>query len=102
VPLAPAKLVNVNVTDDERLLTVRVPLGGSVDSSPAGIANCRSNSGTCSQLFGVGASVTLTPTPDFGFVFSGWMGDADCLDGVVVMTESHTCTANFTFIIVGP
>ena len=44
---------------------------GTVVSSPAGI-DC---TGTCSHAFREGTRVTLTPTPQSGFVFTGWTND---------------------------
>jgi hypothetical protein len=43
---------------------------GTLSSSPAGI-DCGA---TCATTFAAGTSVTLTPTPDSGFVFAGWSG----------------------------
>jgi len=64
---------------------------GIVTSSPVGI-NCGS---TCAADFSKGATVALTPTPASGSVFSGWSGDPDCFDGVVIMNRNKTCTAMF-------
>jgi hypothetical protein len=64
---------------------------GTVTSSPSGI-NCGVD---CFEIYTNGTSVTLTPTPDPGFFFTGWSGDADCVDGVVLMTADRSCTAQF-------
>ncbi|MBA4374085.1 MAG: hypothetical protein C0402_14635 [Thermodesulfovibrio sp.] len=64
---------------------------GTVTSSPPGIA-CGSD---CAENYS-GIEVTLTATPDVGFVFAGWSGDADCPDGVVTMTADRNCTATFS------
>jgi hypothetical protein len=69
------------------------PGSGTVTSSPAGI-DCGSD---CSELFEAGSTVSLQATADSGSVFSGWGGHSDCTDGVVSMTQSRTCSANFDF-----
>jgi beta-galactosidase beta subunit len=66
---------------------------GLVTSTPAGL-NCGT---TCSSSFLPGQVVTLTVTPAFGSVFSGWSGDADCSDGSVTMSADHSCVATFSF-----
>jgi hypothetical protein len=65
--------------------------GGSVTSSPAGIA-CGSD---CTEGYASGAAVSLTVTPDPDSAFAGWSGDPDCLDGVVTMPAAKTCVATF-------
>ena len=57
--------------------------GGSVNSSPAAIA-CTSGSSTdCSKSFANGTPVTLTATPDWKSIFTGWgvpcSGSGSCL-----------------------
>jgi hypothetical protein len=64
---------------------------GLVATTPAGI-NCGT---TCSATFLAGQVVTLTVTPAFGSVFSGWTGDADCTDGSLTMAANRNCTATF-------
>jgi len=64
---------------------------GKVTSSPAGI-DCGS---TCSDQFGEGEVVALTPTPDISSTFAGWSGDSDCSDGQVTMSTDVNCTATF-------
>lgn len=65
---------------------------GTVTGSPAGIA-CGSN---CSALYPHNSVVSLSATPDTGgSIFSGWSGDADCMDGTVVMSSYKACTATF-------
>ncbi|MBI4229174.1 MAG: beta-propeller fold lactonase family protein, partial [Deltaproteobacteria bacterium] len=64
---------------------------GTVTSTPAGI-DC---GGDCTEDYGEGAFVTLIATPDPGSIFAGWTGDPDCTKGVVRMTASKNCIANF-------
>jgi PKD repeat protein len=66
---------------------------GSLSSSPAGIS-CGS---TCSHDYATGTSVTLTPTPASGSVFSGWSGDCSGTGGcTVTMSQARSVTATFT------
>lgn len=66
---------------------------GTVTSSPAGI-NCGAS---CSASVTSGASVTLTPTPASGSVFSGWSGacsgTANC---TLTMDAAKSATATFS------
>jgi hypothetical protein len=72
-------------------LTVTKNGNGTVTSVPAGIT-CGA---TCSALYDAGTLVTLTATPDAGWRFDSWTGDADCADGTVTMDADKTCTATF-------
>ena len=67
---------------------------GTVTSSPGGIS-CGTD---CSQAYTAGTVVTLTPTPASGSRFDGWSGPADCVDGVVTVTQNTTCMASFTTV----
>lgn len=74
-------------------LSVSVNGHGSVQSSPSGI-NCPGTS--CSATYADGTSVTLTPTPQAGNVFTGWNGD--CLGSgacTVTVDQARNVTANF-------
>lgn len=64
---------------------------GTISSNPVGIA-CEVD---CSELYDIGATITLTVTPGPGSAFAGWSGDADCLDGIVSMTSDKNCVATF-------
>ncbi len=44
--------------------------------------------------FAEGTQVTLTASPVSGSIFSSWTG-ADCLDGVLTMSQDRSCTAVF-------
>lgn len=78
-------------------LNVNVTGTGSVASSPAGI----SCPGTCTAEFNDASSVSLTPTPGAGFVFSSWSGactgSAACN---VTMNGDQTVGATFTAVAV--
>jgi hypothetical protein len=65
---------------------------GTITSTPAGI-NCSTG---CFTGFTSGTTVTLKAVPVSGYSFSGWTGDADCLDGTITMNANKTCTAIFT------
>ena len=71
-----------------------VGAGGSVASSPAGIA-CAS--GICSASFTAGAVVGLTATAGSGATFAGWSGDCSGTGACsVTMSAAHAVTATFT------
>ena len=42
--------------------------------------------------------MTLTPTPAATSTFSSWSGNADCVDGVVTMSQAKSCRANVSLI----
>lgn len=70
--------------------------GGSVTSSPAGIA-C--TSGTCSAPFDRGTGVTLVPAPNAASAFSSWSGDCSGTGNCTVsMTVDRSATATFSLI----
>lgn len=49
-----------------------------------------------SGSYNAGTVVPLTNTPDSGYHFLSWTGDADCTDdGSVTMNSNTACTANF-------
>lgn len=64
---------------------------GKVTSDPAAI-NCGS---ACVRLFEEGTRVTLSATPEPGYVFRGFSGATDCTDGSVTMTSDMPCDAIF-------
>ena len=66
--------------------------GGTIDSNPAGIS-CGSD---CTETYGAGVIVTLTPKPAANSKFKAWSGHSDCTDGSVSMGANKTCTATFT------
>jgi hypothetical protein len=74
-------------------LNVTVTGNGSVTSVPAGI-DCP---GDCAESYLGGTDVTLTATPDPGWLFSGWTGDCSGSNAstIVAMNAAKSCTATF-------
>jgi len=74
-------------------LTVTKVGAGSVGSAPAGI-DCGLD---CTQYYNYGTQVTLSATPDTGWVFAGWFGacsgPGECL---VTMNDNQSAEARFT------
>lgn len=79
-----------------RTLSVTVVGGGSVASTPAGIA-CPSD---CTHDFPDGEPVDLAATPDPGFEFAGWSGDCSG-PGIcqVTMSQNRSVTATFQPVV---
>lgn len=67
---------------------------GTVSSSPAGIS-CMNNSGTCTSLFPINFSVTLTAAPEWYSVFSGWSGACTTEPCTVNVDQQKTVIATF-------
>lgn len=61
-----------------------------------GRINCNGPAGDCQADYYQKQMPVLLAVPEEGSYFSGWSGDADCVDNVVSMTQSRTCTAQFT------
>ena len=71
------------------------PVGTTYDLTMASDGN-----GTTSPTVGVhtyaeNVVVSLSATPNTGYVFGSWTGDPDCADGSVTMDADKTCTATF-------
>ena len=87
----------VTATFEPRQVTLQVAANGAgngaVSSNPAGV-DCGAD---CSELYDIGAMVTLTATPDANSVFSGWQGGgcADMGDCIVTMNADITVEATF-------
>lgn len=73
---------------------------GSV-TSDTGSINCNSTGGTCSANYDENTVVTLTATPESGYIFKGWSG-GNC-SGVgtcqVTLSSATTVRAVFTMIL---
>lgn len=67
---------------------------GNVVSSDTAI-NCASGNGPYTFDYVHSQQIVLLVQPEQGSIFAGWTGDADCLDGVVDMSENRNCTARF-------
>jgi len=49
----------------------------------------------CKEMVNTFTTVTLTPEPDPGSVFSSWGGHPDCVDGEITVTGGKLCIAYF-------
>lgn len=93
------RLVVARFSDGNRTVTVEVPGGGTVNSSPAGITNCGAAGGVCASGFPPGSTVTLTATPQAAHRFLGWeLGFAACgTNPVCTFTVSNDVTGRALF-----
>ena len=72
------------------VLSLRVASGsGTVDLAPAGL-DCGTG-----KSFRTGSIVRLAAKPSPGWVFAGWGGDPDCVDGTVIMSQNRRCIVTF-------
>ncbi|MDM8558280.1 Ig-like domain-containing protein [Candidatus Parabeggiatoa sp. HSG14] len=74
-------------------LILTITGNGSVISNPAGI-ECNQNNAPCTHTYEGDTKVTLTQTPDTGWVFEGWRGHCDDT-GSVTMDANKQCKAVF-------
>lgn len=65
---------------------------GTVTSTPLGI-HCGDD---CRENYASDTAVNLIASPYTSSHFTGWSGDADCIDGQVTVNLIKTCTAIFT------
>lgn len=56
----------------------------------------------CAEKYSVNTKVTLTTTPNTGYIFTGWSGDCTGTTCTVVMTKDSAVTANFAVINTAP
>jgi hypothetical protein len=75
-----------------------------INPAPAGttyeLTMASDGNGTTDPAIGVhtyaeNTVVSLSATPNSGYVFDSWTGDADCADGSVTMDADKSCTATF-------
>lgn len=69
------------------------PGSGTISSAPGGVT-CP---GTCSAVFDRDATVTLTATPDSGWLFGGWTGGGCTGTGACTTTVAAAETVTATF-----
>jgi hypothetical protein len=78
-------------------LTLTPPAHGTITG---GTLNCGSAGATCVNAPGVPEQVTLTATPDTGYLFAGWIGDCfGTTSAVVRINTIRTCSAAFEPIV---
>jgi YD repeat-containing protein len=95
VTMDAARSCTATFTTSSQLFTLTINLSGTgtgtVTSNAPGI-DCGID---CTEDYLVNTQVTLTPTPDTGSTFTGWLGDPDCSDGMVTMDANKNCSATF-------
>jgi hypothetical protein len=79
-------------------LTVAPASGGSVSSTPAGIA-CGA---TCSHVYADGARVRLSAVPDPGYEFAGWSGGGCTGTGACEVTVYEDASISASFVLSPP
>ena len=75
-------------------LAIPTPSNGTIASN--GTLTCGTGGAACSETFGAATSVTLTATPDAGYIFAGWTGD--CRGGATTSVHVNgpkQCGARF-------
>ncbi len=86
-------------------LTITPPVDGSISAASTPLAQsgnidaCRdTNSSDCQADYLSGDYITLTATPDTGFVFTTWEGNCNSTTNsvTVLMDDAKTCSATFT------
>ena len=80
-----AKTITANFAIDTFNVTVSSTAGGSTDKDGVNVVD-------------YGGSLTITPTPDTGYHFTGWSGDASDAENPLTIsniTSDKTITANF-------
>jgi hypothetical protein len=98
VTLDAARSVTANFAATVGTVSVIKSGGGTVTSSPAGIA-CGS---TCSASFPAGSGVTLTETPAAGYAFSGWSGFCSGTAATCGLSLNGSVSVGATFVASTP
>ncbi len=77
-------------------LSMSAPSHGTVTGGTA--LNCGTGGSACSETYGVPTIVTLTATPDSGYLFTSWGGSCSGTSTSTTVTVDgvKTCTAAFT------
>ena len=97
--LSDTATVTINIAAADITVTVDKsgPAGSEdsfITSTPAGIS-CGAGCTTDSAIFATTELIRLNVAAATGFVFAGWSGDPDCIDGSIVPVADRNCTANF-------
>ncbi|MBI4238107.1 MAG: thrombospondin type 3 repeat-containing protein [Deltaproteobacteria bacterium] len=88
--------------DPESLTVTTADTHGMVSADSGNITACRNgDASTCDDTFVYGSSVSLTATPDAGYVFAGWTGDCSgfstcdlTMDGTKAVSASFVDPSN--------
>ncbi len=80
-------------------VTVTGAGSGKVTADAGGIA-CSKGGGTCGAVYSAGAKVTLTATPDPGYVFHGWAGAGCTVGAKCVVTADSDKSVRAAFVMV--
>ncbi|MDM8559296.1 hypothetical protein [Candidatus Parabeggiatoa sp. HSG14] len=86
----PNSVEEEKITPTHLKLTVKTT-NGVIASQPSGI-DCGSD---CVEDFTYSSEITLTPTPDEGWKFEGWMGDCNTDGRVTMLDNDKQCEAIF-------
>ncbi len=84
---------NASVTN-YTLTVTKAGTGSGTVTAPAGTGDGISCGTNCTEAYGSGTPVTMTPTATLGSTFAGWSG-LGCTTGTVTMSANRTCTATF-------
>ena len=83
----------LTVTDGQVVVTPAAHYSLTLAVDPVGGGT--TEPGVGAHTYPQGTVVAISATPNSGYVFDSWTGDADCADGSVTMNAAKTCTATF-------